>query len=118
MLAGFITVAVLSVATDFILEALGVFPPPSDQGLFITWMLALALAYRSLYAVVGGYVTAWLAPNNPAKHVIALAVLGFIGGAAGVAAGWNLSDHWYPIAIALTGPAFVWFGGRLKIKKS
>lgn len=118
VLAGFISVAVLSVATDYLLETLGIFPAPSEQGLFITWMLALALFYRSAYAIVGGYITARLAPQNPKGHVITLAILGFIGGVVGVVAGWNLSDHWYPIALALTGPAFVWLGGWLKIKNS
>lgn len=118
VLAGFISVAVLSVATDFVLEALGIFPPPSEQGLFITWMLVLALFYRSVYAIVGGYITAWLAPEHSKGHVMALAILGFAGGVAGVVAGWNLSDHWYPLALALTGPVFVWLGGWLRIKHS
>ena len=44
VLAGFITVVVLSVGTDFVFETLGVFPP-IGQGLFNTWMLVLAFVY-------------------------------------------------------------------------
>ena len=113
ILAGFLTVVILSVGSDFILESVGVFPPASDQGLFTTWMLVLAFLYRSIYAVAGGYATAMLAPTNPARHVIVLGVLGVIGGVMGVIAGWNLSQHWYPIALAVTAFPLVWLGGKL-----
>jgi hypothetical protein len=116
VVAGFITVVLLSIGSDFILESSGFFPPPSAQGLFVPWMLALALAYRSIYTIAGGYITAMLAPNNPDKHVLILAGIGFIAGVGGAVAGWNLSAHWYPIALAVTGPLFVWFGGWLRIK--
>ncbi len=112
VVAGFLTVALLSVATDYALEAVGIFPPIGD-GLFVTWMLALALFYRSVYAVAGGYVTAKLAPRNPSRHVMVLAILGTIGGVVGVFAGWNLSAHWYPIALAVTAYPLVWAGGKL-----
>ena len=116
VVAGFATVFILSVGTDSLLENLGVFPPPSGEGLFVTWMLVLAFAYRSLYAVVGGYVTAWLASANPMKLVRILGVLGTIGGMAGVVMGWNLSHHWYPIALAVTAFPLVWYGGTLYVR--
>ncbi|MEK7641419.1 MAG: hypothetical protein AAB365_00310 [Patescibacteria group bacterium] len=114
VLAGFAAVAFLSIGTDTILEMLGIFPAPTEVGLFVTWMLVLAFIYRSIYAVVGGYVTARLAPNYPMRHVVALGVLGTIGGIAGVVVGWDLSQHWYPIALAVTAFPLVWFGGKLK----
>lgn len=117
VLAGFITVALLSVATDALLETVGVFPPVSSTGLFVTWMLALALIYRSIYTVLGGYITARMAPQNPKRHVLALALLGFVAGVAGAVAGWDLSQHWYPVALAVTGPLFVWLGGWLRIRE-
>ncbi len=114
VLAGFLTVVVLSIATDKALEASGIFPPPSDAGLFVTWILVVAFVYRSMYTIAGGYVTARLAPNRPGKHVAVLGILGTIGGIAGVVAGWNLSAHWYPIALAVTAYFFVWLGGKLR----
>jgi hypothetical protein len=80
-------------------------------------MLVVAFVYRSLYTAVGGYITASLAPSNPLKHVLVLAILGTIGGIMGVIVGWNLSDNWYPIAIAVTGFPLVWYGGKLRLKK-
>lgn len=116
--AGFVTVAGLSVLTDFILESLGVFPPPSDEGLYVTWMLALAFIYRSVYAIVGGYVAALLAPSKPMRHVAILGILGTLGGIAGAVAGWDLSDHWYPIALAVTALPLVYLGGTLYQKRN
>lgn len=117
VVAGFLTVVLLSIGTDKVLESTGIFPPPSDMGLFVPWMLALALLYRTIYTVAGGYVTAMLAPQNPMKHVWVLAILGQIGGIAGVVAGWNLSAHWYPIAIAVLAIPSVWIGGWLRTRK-
>lgn len=116
VLAGFIAVAILSVATDAILEAMGVLPPSTHPEAALPWMLVLALVYRSIYTIMGGYITAKLAPTSPMKHVIALMVLGGFGGIAGVVGGWSLGNHWYPIALAVTGPVFVWVGGKLKTK--
>jgi hypothetical protein len=118
VLAGFLTVAVLSIATDTVLEKTGIFPPPSDQGLFITWMLLLAFAYRSLYAVAGGYVCAALSAENKKRQVTILGILGTAGGIAGVVYGWNMSDHWYPIALAVTAFPLTWLGGSLKQQRS
>lgn len=116
VLAGFITVVILSVGTDFVLENLGIFPPLSDPGSYVTWMLMFAFAYRSVYTAAGGYVTATLAPNRPMRHVIILGIIGTAAGIVGIIVGWNLSSHWYPIALAVTGLPFTWFGGKLRIK--
>lgn len=112
--AGFLTVAVCSVATDSILEGLGVFPP-IGEGLFVTWMLVLALAYRTVYTVAGGYVTAALAPDRPMRHVVILAVIGTVAGIVGAVAviPQELSPVWYPVALAVLAFPSVWAGGFL-----
>ena len=115
VLGGFLIVVILSVATDTVLEKAGIFPPPTE-GLFITWMLVLAFAYRTVYTVLGGYVTASLASANPTKHVKILGIIGTIMGCLGIVAGWNLSQHWYPIALAVASFPSVWHGGKLRIK--
>lgn len=113
--AGFLTVFFLSVVTDVVLESLGVFPPASE-GLFITWMLLLALFYRSVYAVLGGYITARLAPQNPIKHVWILAIIGLIFAILGIVANSvsNLGPVWYPIWLAILTIPCVWLGGKLR----
>ena len=118
VLGGFLIVAILSTLTDKILEGAGIFPPPTE-GLFVTWMLLLAFAYRTVYAILGGYVTAALAPSNPSKHVMILGIIGTVGGCVGIYVGvvlFPLSPIWYPIALAVTAYPSVWLGGKLKIK--
>ncbi len=118
VLAGFFTVAILSVVTDAVLEGVGILPTAAEPEKYVTWMLALALFYRSVYTVAGGYVTAYLAKNEPMKHVYALMVLGGIGGVLGAIGGWNLSANWYPVLLAITGPLFVWVGGKMFMSRS
>jgi len=65
----------------------------------------LALSYRILYTVAGGYVTASLSPHSPMRNVVVVGILGFIAGTAGAIAAINVADlgpKWYPIALALT----------------
>ncbi len=114
VLAGFVTVFVLSVATDMVLEKLGILPDPS-KGLFIGWMLLAALIYRTVYTVLGGYITAALSSENPMRNVKILAGIGLIAAILGVIGGWNLSSHWYPIALAVLAYPSVWLGGKLKL---
>jgi MFS family permease len=118
VLAGFLTVAILSTIMDAILEGMGILPPNTHPELLVTWMLGLAFIYRSVFTVLGGYITARFAPQNKINHVKALMILGGIGGILGVIFGWNLSDHWYPILLALTGPLFIWWGGKLFLNKN
>jgi hypothetical protein len=113
VVVGFLSVAVFSITTDSLLEKIGIFPPSSSPDLYMIWMLVLALFYRSLYTVVGGYITAKLAPYSSMRHVYILMILGGIGGVAGAIGGWDMGNHWYPVLLAATGPLFVWVGGKL-----
>src|SRR5437016_14162015 len=80
--AGFVAVVVLSLGTDQVLHSLRVYPPwgqPMAGSLFL-----LATAYRIVYSVVGGYVTARLAPHAPVRHALILGLVGLVPGVAGV----------------------------------
>lgn len=112
IVAGFLVVVILSTLTDAVMEQLHIYPTIGN-GVLAPWMLGVALAYRVVYTVLGGYVTARFAPQNTMKYVKILAILGTIAGILGVVAGWNLSAHWYPIAIAITAYPSVWWGGKL-----
>jgi hypothetical protein len=114
VLAGFVAVAVLSLGTDQVLHVLGVYPP-WGQPMFEPGLNLLALSYRIVYTVLGGYVTARLAPHSPMRHVWVLAGIGsLIGLAAAVATiPIHLGPAWYPIALALTALPCTWLGGAL-----
>jgi hypothetical protein len=113
ILAGFITVFVLSVLTDLVLEKLGIFPPQTQPEAYTWWMLLIALIYRSIYSVAGFYLTATLAPNRPMRHAILLGIIGTLFAALGAMANWNLSAHWYPVLLVLVTLPCAWLGGRL-----
>lgn len=115
VVAGIITIVFLSIATDAFLEAIKFFPP-QNQGMYSTHLLVIALFYRTVYAFVGGFLTAKLSPKKPMKHVIILLSIGTVLGTLGVISGWNLSAHWYPILLVITSALAVWFGGKLAIK--
>ena len=114
VLAGLIFIIVTHTAVDKVLEGLGIFPPP-DQGLHVTWMLVLALTYRTLLSVVGCYLTGKLAPSRPMVHALVLGFIGIIGATAGtfVAISQNLSPGWYPIALVIVTLPCAWLGGSL-----
>jgi hypothetical protein len=117
VVAGFFTVALFSIGTDVALESIGVFPPPEEGGVFVTWMLLLAFIYRTIYTVLGGYVTASLAPQNPIKHVVILGVIGTAVGTLGAIVAWDLSSHWYPIALVVAALPSTWLGGKLATRR-
>src|SRR5688572_5564018 len=113
VLAGFITVFVLSIGTDFILEKLGFFPPANEPEAYTGWMLILALIYRSIYSVAGFYLAARLAPSAPMRHAIILGIIGTVFATLGAIANWDRSANWYPILLVLVTLPCAWLGGRL-----
>ena len=118
VLAGFLSVAVLSLVTDQVLHVLQVYPP-WGQPMYDPGLNLLALSYRMVYTVAGGYVTAALAPRRPMRHVAVLGVLGLIAGTAGVLVAMRIGDLgpiWYPVALDVTGFPCVWLGGLAKTR--
>ena len=115
ILAGFIATAVLSLATDQLLHVLDVYPP-WGQPMHEPALNALALGYRIVYGVMGGYIAARLAPHSPVRHAVILGVIGFVfaaAGAIGAITQYALGPNWDPIALALTALPCTWLGGRL-----
>jgi hypothetical protein len=115
LLAGFVAVVVLSLGTDFALHATGVFPALGQRmsdALFI-----LATAYRTLYGVVGSYVTAQFAPDRPVGHALVGGLIGVALSTLGAVVTWNkdLGPHWYPLALIVTAMPTAWLGGKLRV---
>ena len=114
VLLGFFAVVVLSLGTDQVLHVLDVYPP-WGQPMREPGLNLLALAYRTVYGVAGGYIAARLAPHNPIRHAVVLGVVGLILSLAGAIATipMDLGPAWYPIALALTALPGSWLGGAL-----
>lgn len=113
--AGLLAVVILSTATDAVMHAGGVYPPagqPMAEALFL-----LATAYRCVYGVLGGWVSARLAPSKPLNHAIVLGAIGLVLSALGAAATWNrgpeFGPHWYPLLLVATAVPLSWAGGKL-----
>ena len=124
VVVGFVSVAALSLVTDQLLHVLQVYPPWGEP-MYDTRLNLLALFYRVLYTIFGGYLTASLAPHSPMRHVIVVGILGLIAGSGGALAAITMADlgpNWYPIALAVTAFPCVWLGGVLhgvrQVKKS
>jgi hypothetical protein len=63
LLSGFLVGAILSLGTDVVLHATGIYPPWFQNMSTPLWMLATA--YRIVYSVLGCYIGARLAPDRP-----------------------------------------------------
>ena len=118
LIAGFVVTAVLSIGTDAVMHATGVFPPwgePMADNLFV-----LATLYRVIATVLGGYVTAALAPDRTMGHVLVLGLIGTIAAVAGLIATWNagpeFGPRWYPALLVITALPCVWLGGVLRTR--
>jgi hypothetical protein len=113
LLAGFLLVLVVTLATDLALHAAGIYPalgqPLSDA------LSLLATAYRTAYATAGSYLTARLAPYRPMRHAMIGGAIGFLLSIVGAVATWDkgLGPHWYPLALVATALPSAWLGGRL-----
>ena len=112
VLAGFVTVVVLSIGSDMALHATGLFPPLGEP-MHGTVLFLIATIYRGSYAVAGSYLAARLALNRPMGHALALGVVGLAVSIAGTIAMWGVGPAWYPIALIVIAMPCAWAGGRL-----
>jgi surface polysaccharide O-acyltransferase-like enzyme len=117
--AGVLTVFILSLGTDVLLHATGIYPPwfqPMSNALFL-----VATAYRIVYGILGGYIAARLALDRPMLHALALGVVGLILSIAGAVGTWNagpeFGPRWYPLALVVTALPCAWLGGRIRMKQ-
>ncbi|HJZ80900.1 MAG TPA: hypothetical protein VKD91_11160 [Pyrinomonadaceae bacterium] len=119
VLAGMLTVLILDITLDVIMHATGIYPPwlqPMASSLFL-----LATAYRMIDGTIGGYVTAWLAPDRPVAHALVLGGIGFLLSTMGAIATWNkgpaFGPHWYPLALTAISVPCACLGGWLRARQ-
>jgi len=118
VLAGVLVVIVLSLGTDVLLHATGIYPPWFQPMADALWVLALA--YRIVYGIVGGYLAARLAPNRPMAHALMLGAIGLVLSIVGVAANWNkgpeYGPRWFSLALIATALPCAWIGGVIGLR--
>jgi hypothetical protein len=119
VLAGLLVNIVVVGALEQVLRATGIFPsmgqPMADQ----QW--AIALANRVVFAVVGGWLTARLAPAGPMRHVVVLGGIETVLSVLFVLINWNkgpeFGPHWFGISVAITCVPLAVLGGMLGAKR-
>ena len=112
-LAGFVTGAALSFATDYVLERVGVLP---HGNLYVSTLLVLAvLFYPTVYNVFGWCIVARLAPNHPMRHALVLGAIGTILSIVGaiVTSNMHVGPAWYAWTLAALSMPSAWLGGTL-----
>jgi hypothetical protein len=114
VIAGFLVVVVLSIGTDVVLHQLGIYPALGQR--MADRLFVWATAYRTLYGILGSYITARLAPSRPMLHALIGAGIGMLIGTAGAVATWNkdLGPHWYPVALVIGGIPCAWIGAKIR----
>jgi hypothetical protein len=118
VLTGALVGILLSVATDAVLHTLGLLPgtdkPANDP------VLLAATCYRTVYGVLGAWLTARIAPARPMRHVTALGALGLAASLFGAIYTWNkgpaFGPHWYPVTLTVLALPTAWLGGWLRLK--
>lgn len=117
LLAGFFVVVILSTGTDALLHASAIFRPygqPMSDALF-----GLATAYRTIYSVLGSYITARLAPDRPMAHALVGGAIGLVLSIVGVVVTWDrgpdFGPKWYPLSLVVLAMPGAWVGGILAV---
>lgn len=108
--AGFVVIVILSVGADSILKAAGMLP--YDHLFVSTGLILFVIFYRAVFSLIGCYLTARLAPQNPMKHALALGVLGLIISTIGAIAAADLGPVWYGWTLVVIALPVAWLGGK------
>lgn len=115
VIAGLAVVIMISTGLDYVMHRTGVFSMDNTAMTMANWLLALA--YRLVAAIVGGWVTARLAQSRPIFLAIVLGIIGTVIGLAGLLVAWMASPQlgplWYPALLVVTAIPCTWLGGKL-----
>jgi multisubunit Na+/H+ antiporter MnhB subunit len=119
VVAGMFAGLILTLGTDVVLHAIGVFPPWGQSMAGFENALFLATVYRTIYGIAGSYVAARLAPDRPMLHALVLGGIGLAVTILGTAVTWNkgpaFGPHWYPLALIVLALPQAWAGGKLRL---
>jgi FtsH-binding integral membrane protein len=116
---GMVAVFVLSLGTDAALRAVHFFPPYAQR--MSDPLFGVAAIYRVIYGILGGYITATLAPNRRMQHAMFYGLVGFGLSLIGFIATRNMPElgpRWYPLALVITSIPCAWVGGLLRMRRS
>jgi hypothetical protein len=115
LLAGFAVMAMLVV---LVTAALARFTPDwvGATGSPRPGYVLVNLGYSFVAAAAGGYVTAWVAENNPLYHVMALAIVVLALSALSALQQKGKQPVWYALALVGLTPVGILAGGLVRLR--
>jgi hypothetical protein len=117
LLAGF---AVMAVMVMLVTAALARFTPdwvdPAQSNSPSTAYVFVNLGYSFIAAAAGGYVTAWVARDNPLYHVLALAIVVLALAALSALQQRGKQPVWYALTLVGLTPIGVLAGGLVRLR--
>ena len=115
LVAGFATMAILIAVVTILLRRLT--PDWVDAaGVRNPGYVFVNLGYTFVAAAAGGYVTAWIAQQNPLIHVLALALAVLLLSALSALQQRGQHPVWYLLALVALAPAGVLVGGLIRLR--
>lgn len=117
ILAGFVLTFILSLGTDFALNATGFLKMENFKENSNIVVLGV-IVYRFIFNVVGCYLTAKLAPLNPMKHCIIIGIIGTVLSLVASIAMWNEAVPFYNISVILMSIPSAYIGAKLFLKNN
>ena len=119
VVAGLFAGITLTLGTDIVLHAIGVFPPWGQSMVGFDGPLLLATVYRPVFGVLGSYIIARLAPDRPMLFALVGGGVGLAVSIVGAAVTWNkgpvFGPHWYSLALIVLAIPQAWAGGKLRL---
>jgi hypothetical protein len=115
LLAGFAVMAALVIIataalTKFTPDWVGSSSAPRPAYVFVN------LGYSFIAAAAGGYVTAWIAGNNPLYHVLALAIVVLAMSALSALQQRGKQPVWYALTLVGITPLGILAGGLVRLR--
>lgn len=120
IVAGIIVLFVISMGTDAILHAVGIYPRewmrPMEAHLW-----GLALGYRVVYGAACAYLVAALAPSRAMWHAMVFGGIGVGLSVIGVAIHWNQGEEfgpmWFNLGLVAIALPCSWIGGKVRVSQ-
>lgn len=112
--SGFVIIALLSFGTDLGLRAAMPQLYEADGSTTSVTALVLSIGYVGLYATLGCYLTARLAPRQPMTHALVLGGLGLLFNIVGTVFTWDMAPLWYHVVSLALVMLWAWIGGRMR----
>jgi hypothetical protein len=115
LLAGFLSMAiVVAIITALLMKLVPAWVGPTGHPRPGYVIVNLVFSFSA--AMLGGYVTAWMAQSNPLIHTLALALIVLLLAALSAMQQRGLQPIWYQLLLVAITPAGVFVGGMLRLR--